>query len=706
MLLKPKLFSSQGVALLLLLAALATLFLPNPDRGLFHRAGLHNGISANHLIVAANMSPERRFAGVEFLTLDEQGAPSYSPYNRFPPGGYLLIKLAMLPFLDDLEARIYAARLLMLLFFAGTALVAQLALARLTANPWAALTAVFLAFSSYDCLYQSDLVATEAWPALFGVMLTFHGMVVFAQEGRFRQLLVKACLALLLGWQVLGLLFPFVVLGLAQALVSPPPSIGATPRPFSRLLRSPHLALGLVALCFATAVLSFNLANEYALFKGANSLTELPSFQSMRLRVGLSESFNAPHASTLAWPGFLETQFIDIGRLFLSAILISADAEVAPQPRFLEVAPRPWLLFWGVIAFCACLLGLAFTRHKSLWAVLALSGFCWTLPMRRSVAFNEHEVLFYIGIPLTLFSLLLLRARWIANNRLVLGMALVAGAAFVFSGARVARAGLDAAEARFQREALADFETIRKLTKEKTIDAPWTMRYMKRSDYDKALTAWPLTVYALTDRVIFGERKFNDVLLSPVRFDGPALLTPENRWVFLYDRSAYDEQSGQFIKAFGEPVARVVHGKTRKGKELLYELRRRDNLLMYVVRDARVAAPPFEPCGGRVVCDNAGGSRFILRVTPRELLASHPRQALGSRFMLRVTPVDANDLPLFNRRGNEKLDFLFRDHAFLDESRRVVAVRLLPDYPIARILTGRLDSEGEALWEAEISFEE
>ena len=223
MLLKPKPFSPQGVALLLLLAALATLFLPNPDRGLFHRPGLHNGISANHLIVAANMSPERRFAGVEFITLDKQGAPSYDPYNRFPLGGYLLLKLAMLPFLDDLEARIYAARMLMLLFFAGTALVAQLALARLTANPWAALTAVFLAFSSYDCLYQSDLVATEAWPALFGVMLTFHGMVVFVQEGRFRQLLVKACLALLLGWQVLGLLFPFVVLGLAQALISPPP---------------------------------------------------------------------------------------------------------------------------------------------------------------------------------------------------------------------------------------------------------------------------------------------------------------------------------------------------------------------------------------------------------------------------------------------------------------------------------------------------
>ena len=679
MLLKPRPFKPHGLALLLLLAALATLFLPNPERGLFHRNNLHNAMTANYLMVAANLSPERRFAGVSRLTLDEQGAPSYYAYNRFPPGGYLLLRLVISPFLEDLEARVYAARLLMLLFFAGTAIAAWLALARLTANPWIALTAVFLAFSSYYCLRYSDLVATEAWPDLFGVMLTFHGMVVFAQEGRFRQLLVKACLALLLGWHVLSLLLPFVVLGLAQAVVSSPS--GATPRPFSSfrsLTRSHHLVLGLAALCFATAVLSFNLANEHALFKGAQSLTELRSFQSMRYRTGLNEEFNADYASALAWPGFLEAQFIHIGRLFLSAVLPGAGV---------DVASRISLLFWGSLAFCACLLGLAFTRHKSLWAVLALFGFCWSLPMRHSVAFHEHETLFYIGIPLTLFSLLLQRARWIADNRLALGLALVAGGAFIFSGTRIARAGLDAAEARLQREVLADFETIRKLTKGKTIVIPLETRYMKRLDDDKRLTAWWLTLYGLTDRVVLisshsGKLKFGDVLLGPVRFDGPAQLTPENRWAFLYDQSAYDEQIERFITAFGEPVARVFHGD--KGKELLYELRRRDNQLMYVARDARGAAPPFALCRGRSICN----------------------KPLHSWFLLLVTPVDANDLPPFNRRGNEKLDFQFRDHTLLDGGRRVLAVRPLPDYPIAHIQTGLLDSEGGVLWKVDVSFKE
>ena len=432
------------------------------------------------------------------------------------------------------------------------------------------------------------------------------------------------------------------------------------------------------------AVLSFNLANEHVLFKGAKGLTELPSFQAMRYRAGLNEEFNAAYASALAWPEFLEAQFIHIGRLFLTAVFIDADAEVALQ----SAALRTWLLLCGIIVFCACLSGLAFTRHKSLWAVLTLFGFCWTLPMRHSVAFHEHETLFYIGIPLTLFSLLLLRAQWIANNRFVLGMALVAGGAFVVSGARVARAGLDAAEAQFQREVLADFETIRKLTKEKTIVASSKMRYMKRSDDNKMLTAWQLTWHGLTDRVILDSfhaetRQFGDVLLSPVRFDGPAQLTPENRWAFLYDRSAYYEQYERFIEAFGEPLLRVFHGD--KGEEFLYELRWRDNQLMYVVRDARGAAPPFALCTWR----------------------SCGRQVLHSRFLLRVTPVDANDLPLFNRLGNEQqLDFLFRDHTLLDGVNHVLAVLPLPDYPIARIHTGRFDAEGGVLWQAEVSFEE
>ena len=50
-------------------------------------------------------------------------------------------------------------------------------------------------------------------------MLVFHGMVIFAQDGRFRQLWIKACLSLLLGWHVYALLLIFIILGLVKVII-------------------------------------------------------------------------------------------------------------------------------------------------------------------------------------------------------------------------------------------------------------------------------------------------------------------------------------------------------------------------------------------------------------------------------------------------------------------------------------------------------
>ena len=136
----------------------------------------------NHLAVAANLSPKHDFLLFYYRTADKDGTPSYVPYNRFPLGGYALIKLAILPFDNDLSAQIHAARVMFLLFFAASAVLAYLSLRRLTANRWIALTASLLAFSSYYLLYYNDMTATENGLSLFGVLLTFHGMVLFVQQ--------------------------------------------------------------------------------------------------------------------------------------------------------------------------------------------------------------------------------------------------------------------------------------------------------------------------------------------------------------------------------------------------------------------------------------------------------------------------------------------------------------------------------------------
>lgn len=124
------------------------------DRHRFYRSG-GNALTANHITAALNLSPAHNFVGYFYRALDPYGKTVYFPYNRFPPGGYALIKLATLPFGDSPSASLYVGRLLMLAFFAGAALLAYLALSRLVANRWAALTATLLALSSYYGLFTT-----------------------------------------------------------------------------------------------------------------------------------------------------------------------------------------------------------------------------------------------------------------------------------------------------------------------------------------------------------------------------------------------------------------------------------------------------------------------------------------------------------------------------------------------------------------------
>ena len=225
----------------LLLLALLTLFLGGGGpRGYFYQPEHHNQprhhnfLSAQSMTLAANFSPDDGFLMFWRHRLDESGNPDYELYNRFPMGPYALIKLITLPLGDDFSRQIYAARLLMLLFVSGAALLAWLLLCRLAGSRWIALTATALAFSSGYCLYYGDMISSEI-ASLFAIMLVFHAMTVFEQEGRFRQLAVKSVLALLLGWHIYALLFPFVVLGIAKealtALRGGKPGGGMYPSP-------------------------------------------------------------------------------------------------------------------------------------------------------------------------------------------------------------------------------------------------------------------------------------------------------------------------------------------------------------------------------------------------------------------------------------------------------------------------------------------
>ena len=455
-----------ALPLVLLLLAMATLFLLGNDRGHFYRDGHHDWNSSQSLAFAENLSFQHGLLVFHYQSLDQDGNRYYHDlYNRFPKGGYALIKLAILPFGDNLAAKIYAARVLMLLLFAAAAALAYLSLARLTGNGWVALAATALAFSSYYILYYSDKISNEVTIDLFAVMLAFHGMVVFAQEGRFRQLLVKTVLALLLGWHVYAFLLPFIVFGLASQLIQSRPlsstlsllcqlKHGAT-----ALLSSRYVRLGVVALLVGIAILAFNFAGEYFALDGEKPLTELSSVRSANQRLGADADFNARYAENLAWGEFLlKNQFYRMGQMLYPFFLSPFDNswKVDQARDYLAV-------YAGALALAVCCVGLVFApvKHKMLLATLAISGFGWALPLRHSVTFHDFETIFYVGIPLVFFTLILLYLRKLGNRQVIAAIAVAALLLFVLSGAEMAHVGHDAGAATAEAEMLQDFKVIR-----------------------------------------------------------------------------------------------------------------------------------------------------------------------------------------------------------------------------------------------------
>ena len=754
--------------LLLLLLALSTVFLFGGDREHFYRDSSRNYMSSEHLAVAMNLSPEHNFLLFHYRTLDKDGAPSYSPYSRFPLGGYALIKLATLPFGDGLVAKIYAARMMFLLFFAGSAVLAYLSLCRLTADRRIALTAALLTFSSYYFLYYNDMPIPENGLSLFGVLLTFHGMVLFVQEGRFRQLLIKACAALLLGWHVYAFLLPFIVLGLLRELnrvpgSMPPPSLaGQLKRCVAALLFSRHLTLGVVTLLFGMAVLSFNLGNEYRALDGEVPLTELPTVKSMTYRLGFNEDSDGYKYNTeyLLWGTFLENQFYRIARATLPFYVSPFDNKVINEDsNYLGVIV-------GALVTGITVIGLLVARRKILLTTLVSAGFFWALPMRHNTAFLHHdfESVFYIGVPLVCFSMGLSGLRRLFGDRLLAGLSAAALLVFVLSTFQMGRVSHDPQASEFQEEVVADIEHIRTIAEAgQSVFVAISYRFFSLLGASQAINyyffgrmigrSWP----AWPDSFAY------DFFVSRQRVDVPALLTPENRHIFLYRQRGYSAQIDEMIGKSEFAIRRDGYFDVyRSGNRLIYVGHQgEDRAAQFIGQDIPIAGKPFyvalSPAAHRAGfkdrsawqwerggdaegwtnvsgSDRPGPTRVYTPTTADEgyqlrayvyytdsrgnrvkamtvpSLPVQPSSTAGMHFFLHLIPVDVDDLPDHRKQyGFDNLDFSFGDYA-LPLTERPVAVRELPAYDIAGIRTGQFitneDGSTTPLWEGEVRFDE
>ena len=405
--------------LLLLAAALSYIFVFGEHRGHFH--WMHDWTSSNNMAVAANLSPDHGFLGFVSRFAGRSGDPEYAPYNRFPIGAAVLTKLAIAPFAGDLSAQIFAAKTLSVLLFCGAALLACLALGRLFRDRWGAAAATLLAFSSWPALAFADMVG-EGMVSLFGVMLAFHGLVVFTQEGHLRQLLGKTCAALLLGWHVAGLVLAFVSLSAGASVIGR--AAGRRPA-FGRIA-----LYGGVSFVFAVFVMSVNFFNEYRMNDRKGAFTELPSVESALGRAGISERYGVRNVETMMNVGKRTMEFA--GKSAIPFALFDPGAETG-RPGAPKAPVDPHAM--GLVVLATVCAGLFFIRHGLVAASFVLSGFVYAA----MVPFNlnhDHKAMPYISISLFFYFLVVRLVRRALDPRFVSALCIVSAAA-IFGASNV-----------------------------------------------------------------------------------------------------------------------------------------------------------------------------------------------------------------------------------------------------------------------------
>ena len=228
----------------------------------------------------------------------------------------------------------------------------------------------------------------------------------------------------------------------------------------------------------------------------------------------------------------------------------------------------------GFAMFAIGLIGLIFTRHRVLLGALLLSGVCWSVVFRNYVAFHDFASVFYVGIPLLCFSVLMGCLRRSYAHPII---ALVTLPVFVASVVQVARIGHSPEQARLKTEIMDDFAAISTLVdREDIVYLPIDVR-------SREFAGAPFgQCYFLAGRILEHEHEAYStvgvrertqgrwhlaqyVILS-LKIKGPALLTPDNRHRFLYDRERL-QRDGSLFGGLDDPLIEFDYDAYLKGSK-------------------------------------------------------------------------------------------------------------------------------------------
>ena len=321
------------------------------------------------------------------------------------------------------------------------------------------------------------------------------------------------------------------------------------------------------------------------------------------------------------------------------------------EPIDVDVAPT----VWGLATTGAALASLALARRQSrlLMATAILFGFCWAIPMRQYTAeqIENSEAIFYVWLALALFSAALLGVRRLLGERPTIAAAAIAAPIFALSVFYAGQATEGAREAERQRAEMADFDAILEMTRGKTVSA------FPISPLGFNLREYYLAEYSLAGSYRKGagegtcEPAAADFLISRYRMEIPNLLTPDNRFFFLYENLSPLEACRWKRRQLesSEPAARAV-----------WDVYLQDGEIGYV-------KAPREPSD------------------------------YEAPFYTYVHPVNPDDMPARFRLGSGHHSI--RDSSVYEYRGACIMTLALPTYPTAAIQTGQWIPGVERLWE-------
>lgn len=349
-------------------------------------AAHHDWVTTHSLAIISRATPENFFVGHALTFVDDQGNVDYKYFDRYPVF-FSAIANQILSLFNTVAEKLYIARQIMNFIFLGTLILAFLILDKLIRNKSLSLAAVLIVFSNPFLLWYKDMVHFDQ-PALFGFLLLIYAITIYKLKGvkRFLYLFTFIAISLGRGYASFSILILWFSLEFLIILLS---SGIRLKEKIIAVLKHPSFYILIIGIAWGSSLLFYNVIIEA--YQRDIPIRQTSILQSAEKRFLLNEEFNQEYEETLAWQPFLQSQ---VTRIIQWAFPLK----------------RIYINIYGgiiLLSFIFAVIGITAWRQppetRMIYAILALSGFVWIIPLKGLTAFHEYTAMYYIGIPLAFF---------------------------------------------------------------------------------------------------------------------------------------------------------------------------------------------------------------------------------------------------------------------------------------------------------------